>query len=87
MSKNNAETFRQNPERYMPGMGGYCPNSMRARHVWMIVGNPEDTLYIDGMWYVFGRPDGPGIFAAVTAETRTLWIKQGWAFYRQQAGQ
>jgi YHS domain-containing protein len=87
VSSVNRETFRQDPERYLPGMGGYCANAMRNQNLAMVVGNPENVLYVDGMWYVFGRKVGLDAFVAATAETRTKWLKTGWDFYRRQTGQ
>jgi YHS domain-containing protein len=87
VSSVNRETFRLDPERYLPGMGGYCANAMRNENLAMTVGNPENALYVDGMWYVFGRPAGRDAFVAATSETRTKWIKTGWDFYRRQTGQ
>ena len=76
-----AETFGEQPDRYLPGGGGYCLLGLhrRATHAphkgdMPPPGDPTARTFGDGRWYFHGGPGAEKIFeqdpATIDARTR-----------------
>ena len=88
-SQTNFVAFEMDPEKYIPLVGGYCVGAMSRDEV--TPGDPRNTYFVTeaaggGEWGVFGSPQGPIIWAAMTPDDRRAALGQAIANYNRRTG-
>lgn len=86
VSDANRQAFARSPNKYIAGVGGYCLNAMRDNNTAMTVGDPHFVRFVEGLWYTFGRSEGPAKWDRVPPNERPSEVKKAWAFYFGQTG-
>ncbi len=93
-SRANLAAFSMDPDKYVPPVGGYCLGAMAAGRV--TPGDPRNTFFVPeagpigkdgkptGQWAVFGSPNGPVAWAAMTPEKRRDLLAAAYANYARQ---
>lgn len=77
-SKENLETFKKNPTKYIPQYGGFCAYAMGAKGEKVSI-NPETFEIRDGKLYLFYNSWG--------TNTLDLWTKEGAEQLKEKADQ
>ena len=70
-SKENRDTFRENPEKYAPQFDGYCAWGVAAKDAKFPI-NPETFDIVDGKLYLFFN----GPFDGQNFNTALLWNQE-----------
>ncbi|HEX5321796.1 MAG TPA: hypothetical protein VFW46_21745, partial [Stellaceae bacterium] len=75
------EAFKSDPERYSPEVGGYCLGAM-SRHG-ITPGDPRNIFFVpeEQKWAVYGSPNGPKAWTAMTARERRHALETAHAYY------
>jgi len=86
----NLGHFSQDPEKYIPAVGGYCLGAMSQKRI--TPGDPRNAFFVPedgktGRWAVFGSENGPKVWAKKTSQERREALAAAYAYYNQRAGQ
>lgn len=80
-SEDNRALFAKSPEKYIPEVGGYCLGAMSQHRI--TPGDPRNTYFLpeEKKWAVFGSPNGPIIWAAMTTQEREESLGRAREYY------
>ena len=88
-SETTLAMFEKNPAHYIPEVGGYCLGAMSQRRI--TPGDPRNFFFVPeedggGMWAVFGSPNGPATWSAMTTQERKERLAEAHAYYNARIG-
>jgi hypothetical protein len=77
----NREMFKADPVRYAPQFANFCAMALARGE--LHEADPENWLISDGKLYIFGGPQGPGLFKQAASEN-ILKANENRALIRKQ---